>query len=152
MNTVDLASGQLLPETFLYSWDFFLICCLQPSFLRKQLSLQRKKDLFRTGSMKKAGPTFFASVLLLIIDLPLTLFALNYFYEGAIAGSLLGILITFKNIKAVRLLRFMRLFKISGAIHINESPMASRHVSTISSIVAGTIICALGFFHFSARR
>jgi hypothetical protein len=80
-------------------------------------------------------------------------FALTLLTGGGIALGLGGILNLLKVIKAIRIariLRFLRIIKIFRKIKNVSSPMAQRHVASITAIsVTVTVVCLLFFTFFS---
>ena len=95
-------------------------------------------------TVEKGWIDFLASIPLLILNSGPTAIALLSQGTALVGiGGFLGILKVVKSIRIARVLRFLRILKIFKKIKNTDSPMAQRHVATITTICITILVFSL---------
>ena len=139
---VDLRNRLLLAGFF---FDLFFTI----EFLIRLYYALMERRVGRYLTLERGWIDFLASVPLLMFNSGP--FALTFLTGGGIALGLGGILNLLKVIKAIRIariLRFLRIIKIFRKIKNVSSPMAQRHVASITAISVTVMVSCLLFFTF----
>ena len=126
---------------------FFFDLFFTIEFLTRFYYALMERRVGRYLTLERGWIDFLASVPLLMFNSGP--FALTLLTGGGIALGLGGILNLLKVIKAIRIariLRFLRIIKIFRKIKNVSSPMAQRHVASITAISVTVIVACLLFF------
>jgi hypothetical protein len=129
---------------------FFLDIFFTMEFAVRILMAYGKNKTQQYIKYDRGWADFFGSIPLLILDFPAVyLFIYGIFEEGSAAPAFFTVFLFISDLRITRILRFIRVIKLSRKFPKASSPMTRHHTAAVSATVVVTIICSLAFFSFT---